>query len=262
MLSQLPRIRLQLLMVLVGAVCGLGGVAVARTAAAQAGLPPASPSTITVVGEGDATGAPDVAYITVGVQTRGPTAVQASDENARRMSALLEMLRSRGVPQQDIQTSGLSVSPDYGPIAPQPVPMPGNAPMAVPGPERTGDQASNTVTVTVQQVDRAGALLDAALGSGGNQVGGIRFGLRDSAALKQQALEQATQAARTKAEQLSSKMGLRLVGISSVAEESGSGIYPVAESAVSAVGYAGGAVPIESGSLKVSARVRVAYQFQ
>jgi uncharacterized protein YggE len=250
--------------VAVGAVGVLGTALVARTAAAQAGLPPASPSTVTVVGEGEASGAPDVAHVTVGVQTRGATAVQASDENARRMAAVLDTLRGQGVAPQDIQTSGLSVNAEYRPPAPLPAEAgrPG-APGAVPGmPEPAGYQASNTVTVTVQQVERAGALLDAALAASANQVGGIRFAIKDPTALRQQAMDEATDAARRKAEHLAGRLGLRLVGISSVAEESGTTPFPVPEMAAARSVGGSFAPPIEGGTLRVTARVRIAFQFQ
>jgi uncharacterized protein YggE len=250
-------------LVAVAGLAAVGAITVTRTAAAQAGLPAASPSTITVVGEGEARGTPDVAYVTVGVQTRGGSAIEASEENSRRMSAVLETLRARGIAPQDIRTSGLSVNLEYQPMPPVPA-GPRMPSAAVPGPGRTEPaayQASNTVTVTVQQVAQAGALLDAALAASANQIGGLHFGIKDPTALRQQAIEQATDAARTKAEQLGAKLGLRLVGISSVVEESGA--FPPGPEMLAARSFSGGAAPpIEGGELRVTARVRVAYQFQ
>src|SRR4051794_28545162 len=68
-------------------------------------------NTITGSGDGDVGGQPDVAYVNVGVQTQGATAAAATAENSRLMAAVLEALRALGVSGPDLQTSGLSVSP-------------------------------------------------------------------------------------------------------------------------------------------------------
>src|SRR4051812_16538717 len=69
--------------------------------------------TITVGGDGEASAAPDVAYVSVGVQTQGATAAEATAENSRRMTAILDALRARGLGPRDLQTSGLTVSPQF-----------------------------------------------------------------------------------------------------------------------------------------------------
>jgi uncharacterized protein YggE len=71
----------------------------------------------------------------------------------------------------------------------------------------------------VNEVDRAGDLLDAALGAGANRIGGLRFGIRDTTALRQQALAEAAQSARARADALAATLGVRVVGIHSIAEE-------------------------------------------
>src|SRR5437762_3580985 len=85
----------------------------APPAAAQAPAPNAGRPTVSVVGEGEATGAPDVAYVSVGVQTQSGTAAEATAENSRLMAAVLSALRARGVVSADLQTSGLAVAPQF-----------------------------------------------------------------------------------------------------------------------------------------------------
>ena len=218
-------------------------------AAAQlAGSSTAPSATITVMGEGSASGSPDVAYVTVGVQTQGATAAEATADNSRRMTAVLDALRALGVAPQDLQTSGLSVAPQY------------SAPNRL---EIVGYQATNQVVVTVNQVDQAGPLLDAALAAGANRIGGLRFGIRDTSPLHQQALAEATRQARAKAEALAAGLGLRLAGVSSVAEEAVVAPLPrPVAAAAPAEAPAPPPPPVEAGELRVTARVRVAFLFE
>lgn len=208
------------------------------------------PNTITVAGEGEATAQPDVAYVSVGVVTQAPTAAQATADNARLLNSVLDALRGRGVESRDLQTSGLSVSPQYAQGRSE-------------RPDIIGYQAINNVTVTVNDVARAGELLDAALGAGANRVGGLRFSIRDTAALRQQALAQAVAAARTNAEAIAASLGLPLSGVSTVVEESVNVPTPraVAFSAPAAA-PAAPPTPVEAGELHVTARVRIAFRFE
>lgn len=210
-------------------------------AAAQANT---TPHTITVGGEGEATAPPDVAYVTVGVQTQGATAAEATAANSRRMSAVLDALRARGLGSAELQTSGLSVTPQYQRDRPDVV---------------TGYQATNNVTLTVYEVERAGELLDAALAAGANRIGGLRFGLRDPSALRERALADAARAARARADALAAALGLRVVGVASVTEETAAVPQP---RAIAAAPDVAAAVPIEAGELRVTARVRIAFLFE
>ena len=83
----------------------------APQAAAQANENPAR--TISVNGEGRASAAPDMAVISIGVQTQGKTAVAALRENSAAMSSTIKQLSDLGVAEKDIQTSGLSINPRY-----------------------------------------------------------------------------------------------------------------------------------------------------
>ena len=207
-------------------------------------------NTITVSGDGDVGGQPDVAYVSVGVQTQGATAAAATADNSRLMAAVLEALRARGVSSLDLQTSGLSVSPQYSQGRDQT------------RQEIVGYQATNSVTVTVNEVNRAGELLDAALAAGANRIGGLRFGIRDTAALRRQAIADAAQAARVRADALAASLGVRIVGISSVTEEAVNVPQPRAAVAFAAPAPAAPPPPVETGELRVTAHVRVAFLFE
>jgi uncharacterized protein YggE len=223
---------------------GLGAGLLAPPAAAQGDN--LTSRTITVGGEGEASAAPDVAYVTVGVQTQGATAAGVVAENSRRMAAVLDAMRARGLGSRELQTSGLSVSPQLDREQ-----------------QITGYQATNNVTITVNEVDRAGELLDAALAAGANRIGGLRFGLRDSVALHERALGDAAQVARARAEALAASMGLRIVGVGSVTESTVSVPQPRAAAAVPAAALAAAPPPpVESGELRVTVQVRVSFLFE
>jgi uncharacterized protein len=267
--------RIVALFVIALAAVALGASALATTAPAQMVQPTPVPRTLTVAGEGTASAAPDVAYVSLGVQTQGKTAVEATGENSRLMSSVLTALQARGVRPQDLRTSGLTVTPQYAPppstVSPSPpgVPQPG----LVPGPntpsqpgEIVGYQASNNVTVTVNEVERASELLDAALGAGANRVGGLIFRIRDRTALRQQALADAAQSARAQADALAAALGLRVVGISSVHEEPPYGnaynAFPEIPAMASQAAVPAPPPPVVGGELTVRTRAQVAFLFE
>jgi uncharacterized protein len=227
------------------------GYAAPSATASPSGQLSLTEQTITVGGDGEASAAPDVAYVSVGVQTQAVTAAEATAENSRRMTAILDALRARGLGPRDLQTSGLNVTPQFQRDRPDVV---------------TGYQATNNVTVTVNDIERAGEMLDASLAAGANRVGGLRFGIRDTAPLRQQALDEAARTARARAEVLAASLGVRIVGIGSVAEEGVVVPRPVAMTADVApramAAPAAPPTPVETGELRVTARVRVTFLFQ
>src|SRR5919106_632690 len=76
-------------------------------------FPAFAQGTISIVGMGEVTAAPDTAYVMSGVTTQGATAREALDANNAAMTALIATLKAAGIEERDIQTSGFSVSPNY-----------------------------------------------------------------------------------------------------------------------------------------------------
>src|SRR5215210_7193008 len=108
---------------------------------------------ITVTGSGSVSAVPDQAQLSVGVTTKGSTAREALLANADRMREVIDALESAGVAPRDIRTQDVSVGQNYEK-----------------GPE--GYTATNSVAVRIRQVDRVGAVLEAASAAGANQVYG------------------------------------------------------------------------------------------
>src|SRR5439155_22552531 len=132
-------------------------------AAAVALLPAhAEDKLVTVTGEATVAVAPDAAVIRLGVSSQDKTAREASEANAKQMTAVLAAIKDSGIADRDIQTSRLSLQPQYD------ANKSGNARL-------TGFQASNQVTVRIRDIDRLPAVVDRAIAAGANEMSGIEF---------------------------------------------------------------------------------------
>ncbi len=218
--------------------------------AAQAGGTPVR--TITVVGTGKASGAPDVAHVNVGVETLGPSLQQVVDDNKTKMTALLAALKAQGIADKDIRTSNYSVYVE-SPQPPQP---------AVEGTARRGPvtyHVSNQVDVTVRDITKLGDVLDKAVAAGANNVYGVNFSVDDPTKLQGMARANAIADAKARAQDLAGLTGVTLGDVISVSEVISSP-GPVFAGAVEARAYSAAApVPIQTGELEVSMNVQVTY---
>jgi uncharacterized protein YggE len=103
-----------LVVVAVIATLSVGGLVLATGSrgaqpVAQAAASATSDRSITVIGLGKATGKPDIAHVTVGIETQAPSLQTAVDDNKAKMTVLLETLKKLGLADKDIQTSNYSV---------------------------------------------------------------------------------------------------------------------------------------------------------
>jgi uncharacterized protein YggE len=194
----------------------LSASAAVPAALAQA-APPAADSmfratTLNLSAYGETKVAPDMATITLGVTTEAPTAAEAMQANAQRMSGVVAALRRGGIAEKDIQTSGLNLNPQYRYEENKP-------------PQLVGYQASNMVTVTVHDLKRLGQAVDATVNAGANQIHGISFGLDDRTAAENAAREAAVKALQQKADLYGRATGYRVSRLVSLSE--GGSSYPM-----------------------------------
>jgi len=143
-------------------------------------------TTLNLSAYGETRVAPDMATITLGVQTQGKTAVEAMRQNAAQMTRVVSSLKAQGIAEKDIQTSNLSLNAQYKYEDNQP-------------PVLIGYQASNNVTIRVLDIARLGQAIDAVVGAGANQIHGIGFGLQNPQAAEDAARRAAVQALTAKA---------------------------------------------------------------
>ena len=209
--------------------------------------PPAARDGITVVGVGSVDVAPDVAGWSFGVRARAATAQAAMDEVAATTERLLAALRDAGIGQDDLRTEHVSLYPQM------------RDEYAEEGEGRIlGYVASNTVHATVRDLAAAGAVVDAAVEAGANEVYGPSFDVGDTSASYARALEAAYDNARARGETVAGRAGVRLgapIAIVEGAGGGGGGGEPVYEAeAADAAG-----VPIEAGRGSMTATVTVTF---
>lgn len=238
---------------------------------------------LTVVGEATRSVAPDVAELTVGVQTTSTSAAQALRENAARMLHVAQAIVALGVSQTDVETTGLSVSPLYPSLYPQlgqpqwpmvsPYRQPGSPAIASEVQPLVGYRVSSTARVLVRDTKRSGELLDTAVAAGANASLGIVFRLWDDLAVRRAVLEAAGREARAKADALAAAVGKQLGDPIRVTEDTSclspqGGELRGNGSVVPQDGACGGfldgvhrsALPGMSGELTIHARVQITYR--
>ena len=198
---------------------------------------------VTVTGEATVAVVPDAAVIRIGVSSPGHTAREASDANSKQMAAVLAALKGAGVADRDIQTSRLSLQPQYDPNKPGP-------------PRLLGFRVTNQVTIKIRDIDRMPTILDRAIAAGANEMSGIEFVVSEQSKLLDQARDEAIADARRKAELYVKAAGGKLGPVVAITEE-GSTPPPRPLAAMRA---AAGAVPVVPGERELRAAVTVSYE--
>lgn len=158
-----------------------------------------------VSAQGESRRTPDIATISAGVVTQAQDAQGAMRENAARMDRVIAALKRAGIADRDVRTSNISLQPQYR--------YANNEPPVI-----TGYQASNTVTVRFRDISKAGAVLDALVATGANQINGPDLGLDNPAAALDEARVDAMSKARARAELYARAAGLKVKRILSISE--------------------------------------------
>ena len=220
----------------------VAAVLLASQAQAQQPQQPPPEGRIVVTGTGSVRVPPDVAHIRSGATTRAKTVREASDANAKLMTAVMAALAQSGIASADIQTSRFSVQPVYAP--------------APPGAEQklSGYSVSNQVDVTVRQIANLGDILDRLAAAGATDIGNIGFLVSEPGKALDQAREAAVNDARHKAELYARASGASLGRVLSITEDGGSAQpVPLARAAVATV-------PIATGEDTLQVRITVGYE--
>ena len=208
------------------------------------------PSIISVNGEGSVEVQPDRATISVCITTRdkNPSAVQNS--NARASTSVINSIVALGVERKNISTDNYSFSPRY---------RHGEHGKRI----LEGYEAINSVTIVVDDLNLVGKVIDTALSNGANHVDNLRFGLRNKATYQDEALKRAVLDARRKAEVAASALGKSIISVRRVSIDSASVTPPRNQKMARAMtedAAAAADTPIETGTLRCSARVHVDFE--
>ena len=207
------------------------------------------PPTISVSGEGVVEATPDRAKISVAVVTRAKNPSEVQNSNARAAASVINSIVALGVERKNISTGNYSFNPIYRHTD--------NGKRIL-----DGYEATNSVTIIVDDLNLVGKIIDTALSHGANHVDGLEFGLRNKNSYRDEALRLAVLDAKRKAEIVAAALGKSIVGVRNVNVNSSSIAAPRNMKMARAVMEDSNAfeTPIESGTLTCSASVHVEFE--
>jgi uncharacterized protein len=220
----------------------------AMNTSAQVTAPVAEGTLLSVSAEAKASRVPDVATLSTGVVTQGVDANSALRANAEEMNRVMAAVKAAGIAERDIQTSGISIYPQYHYVENKP-------------PKITGYQASNTVNLKVRDISKLGKVLDALVASGANQVNGPNFEIDKPEAVYDEARLEALKKAQARAELYANALGLRVRRIVSIDE--GTGYQPPIvrmQSMMKAASMEAMDTPVSPGESSLSASLNVVFE--
>jgi uncharacterized protein YggE len=196
---------------------------------------------ITVSGEASVSVPPDVAVLRIGVSSQGKNAREASSANAKAMTAVIAAIKNAGLSERDIETSQLSLQPQYD--------------QSKAGTARlTGFAATNQVTLHIRTISELGSIVDRAIAAGANEMSGIEFLVSRRSTLLDQARADAIADAHRKAELYAKAAGVKIGPAVAITDE-GASAPPRPMQAMRA-----GAVPIAPGEQTLRVMVTVSYE--
>lgn len=228
------------------------GAALPSAASAQAVIAPLqtiSGTRLDISATGEVSRVPDIAVISAGVMTRSTSATDAIQDNATRMERVRAALKRAGIADRDIQTSNISLNPEYRYQENQP-------------PQLTGYTASNQVNVRFRDIRNTGRILDALVAEGANQINGPSLTIDKPEAALDEARAKAIAVGRARAELYARAMGMRVARLLSVSEGGG---FQAPRPMVMMRAEAGGAVAdskIDPGEQQLQVMLTMSFELQ
>lgn len=205
---------------------------------------------IAVSGTGEASAAPDVAYIDLGIELSGPDLDNVLAEANNTADAIKAAVLGQGVEEKDVQTANFNVYTetrfdDSGQPTGQPI-----------------YHVDNVMRITVRDLDTSGDVIGAGLDAGANSVRNLQFGIEDTDALEAEARQNAIADAQTRAQALADGLGVS-VGVPLQISESFGGVpLPTTRVAFDTAMAESAAPPISQGELTVTVSVNVQFQIE
>lgn len=212
------------------------------------------PGVVAVAGEGSAFLAPDMAVISLTVLREDESARVALDANNDAMAEVLAAMKTDGIEDRDLQTSGFSIVPQYDHSVKRTV---------LGGPEVIGYRVMNTLTVRVRDLDKVGALIDKSVSLGVNQGGQIVFTNDDPSEAISNARTAAMIDARAKATTLVEAVGVSLGRITQINEQTfRPQPLPMVRQEYARASLDQAAVPIAQGENEYRVSVNVSFEIE
>ena len=256
-----PLVGLATIMVLVTACSQVPSTITVKSEQATTMVP-----TLAATGSGTVHVTPDLAIVSLGVNSTRSTAEEARTVAALAMTDILSVATKLGIDKSDITTSDLSLSPNYVPLCQSGVvypttPSTSASPVCTTEPNKvSGFTFSEMISVSVKDLLNIAPLVDGATASGATNVSGVSFTLADPSVAQAQARDKAITAAIAQATQMANTAGVQLVRILSINESTGP--IPYANAKMDSFAPTGGTVPtnIMTGSLDVTSNVSISYE--
>ena len=192
---------------------------------------------------------PDLAIISAGGVTKSTTATGAIGDNAARMERVRAALRRAGIADKDIQTSSISLNPDYRYENNQP-------------PVLTGYQASNNISVKFRDIRNSGKILDALVAEGANQISGPSLTIDKPEGAYDEARVKALAAGRARADLYARSLGMRVVKLVSVSEAAGFSRSPMPYARDAMASSATAKTEIDPGSQDLEVTLSMSFDLQ
>ena len=203
---------------------------------------------ISVSETGEVYAVPDLGIINLSVITEAKTVGMAMENNTKDMNSIIQAMKDEGVEAKDLKTTSFNISPryDYTKDYAQRI--------------LAGYEVSQQLQVKIRDLEKVGVIIQEATNAGANDIGQLQLTIDKQDELKEEARKQAIEKAKTKAEALTSQLGVKLGKVITFNENSGSPVYPMYESDSYAKGIGGAAPDIQSGENKISVGVSITYE--
>jgi uncharacterized protein YggE len=234
---------------------------IATAMAAAAGAPAAAQTSVAVPVQavagtrldvsatGEVSRVPDIAVVSAGVVTRADSASGAIQENAQRMERVRAALRRAGIAERDIQTSNISLNPEYRYAENR-------------APQLVGYTASNQVSVRFRDIRNTGRILDALVAEGANQINGPTLTIDRPEAALDEARTRAVAAGRARADLYARALGMRVVRLLSVSETGGYSPPPPMPMMMEARGAAAADTKIDPGEQRLQVTIAMSFELR
>jgi uncharacterized protein len=215
----------------------------------QPGPPPPPVPVLVVSGNASVMAVPDQAIVRLGIVRQAASAQAAQEQANVAAREILNAVEKAGVPPNQIQTARLVLTPIYAPRNPD----------SRDAPRIVAYNATNTISVRLENLSIAGTVIDAGLKAGANQIEGVGFALRNDLPSRQQALKQAVEEARSKAQTMAEALRVNLLEVLEVSE-GGVSIVDRAEPVFVSRAAAATETPVSPGQIEVRASVTIRYR--
>jgi len=210
---------------------------------------------ITVSGQGKISTAPDIATITLGIETEGEDVKEITKENTDSMNAMIDGVKKLGVESKDIQTTQYLISPQYNWTEKE-------------GRVLDGYKITQNIEIKIRDFTKIGDILNIGTKSGANVVNNLQFSIEDMEKVRSKAREKALTEAKEKAETIAKQTGIKLGKIINVYDESiygDSARYSSVKMIAEDAAYGAGAVQsptIEAGEQDLTVTVNIIYKIK